>query len=427
MYRAPATSAAPRKRAATSARKCGTWIDVLKLGDPVCKVCGTTPERRSTLHWYLDMPHLRDEFIGRWIEQHEWKPNVRAFITNMLKEVPKRPITRDMKWGVPVPEDLAAGETDKVLYVWFDAPIGYISFTKELFALRGEPERWREWWQGEGTRLVNFIGKDNIPHHCLLFPAMLHGVKDGYVLPWQVPANEFYNLQGRKFSTSGSWYIDLDTFFATYDAEAARFAILASMPETADSEFTWPLFQRVSNTQLVGTIGNLVTRVLKFIEKNYEGRVPALSPAHEAELDRALLQECGAIGDPAAHVLEFRFRAAAEQLVANATVANVFVDRLAPWALRKSDPELGASVLATLCDYLAWMARWMAPFLPGKSQALWEMLGQPGRVSDTEWPGVPRAGAWRFLPAGVRLGAVGALFTRIDDETVQSETDALSK
>ncbi len=405
--------------------KCGTWLDVLRLGDPICKVCGTTPERRTTLHWYLDMPRLRDEFIGGWIEVHEWKPNVRAFVTNMLKDVPKRPITRDMKWGVPVPADRAAGERGKVLYVWFDAPIGYVSFTKELFARRGEPERWRDWWQSNETRLVHFIGKDNIPHHCMLFPAMLHGMHQSYVLPWQVPANEFYNLQGRKFSTSGHWFIDLDAFFQRHDAEAARFAILASLPETADSEFSWPMFQRVVNTQLVGTIGNLVTRVLKFIEKHHEARIPALAAAHAAELDHVLLQQCGAIGDPAEHVLAFRFRQAVETLVANATVANVFVDRLAPWALRKSDPERAASVLATLCDYLGWIARWTEPFMPGKSQRLWEMLGQSGPVTASGWPGTPRAGGWRFLPAGAPLGAVGALFTPIDDATVQGETDEL--
>jgi methionyl-tRNA synthetase len=154
--------------------RCGKWLDPLAFKDPVCKVCGTTPEKRRTRHWYLDLPKLRDEHIGAWIEGHEWKANVRAFIGNQVKELEPRPITRDMSWGVPVPADLAQGETGKVLYVWFDAPIGYVSFTREHFEARGEPDEWKRWWRPEresDTRLVHFIGKDNIPFHCLLFPS----------------------------------------------------------------------------------------------------------------------------------------------------------------------------------------------------------------------------------------------------------------
>jgi methionyl-tRNA synthetase len=409
---------------------CGSWLDALRLGDPQCKVCGSTPEKRSTTHWYLDMPRIRDEFLGRWIEEHEWKPNVRAYITNMLKDVPKRPITRDMNWGVPVPEARARGEVGKVLYVWFDAPIGYVSFTKELFAERGDPEGWRAWWQSADTRLVHFIGKDNIPHHCMLFPAMLWGVRQDYCLPWQVPANEFYNLQGRKFSTSGGWYVHLEEYFERHDPEVTRFHILSSLPETADAEFTFEGLQRTSNAALVGTIGNLVTRVLRFVDKNHEGRVPPLAPEHEAELDRILLTECGPFADPGEHVRAFRFRQAAEQLVANAVLANVFVDRMAPWTLRKSDPELAASCLSTLCDWLAVLARWMTPFLPGKAEALWKMLGHESRVADQPWPQLPSAGAWRSLAttgSGQRLGEVSGLFQRLDDEAVAQEIARLER
>jgi len=404
---------------------CGTWIEVLRLKEPECTVCGNPPEERATTHWYLDMPKLRDEYMGRWIEEHEWKPNVAAFIKNMMKDVPKRAITRDMQWGIPVPAEVAAGEMNKVLYVWFDAPIGYISFTKEWAEKRGEPELWEAYWKGPDTRIVHFIGKDNIPFHCMVFPSMLHGVKQGYALPWQVPANEFYNLQGAKFSTSAGWYIPLDEFFEKYDNEVARFYLLSSMPETADSDFKWEEFQRIANASLAGTIGNLATRVLKFIAKNMDGSIPHLDPAHEAELDEILLAQCGAIGDPGEHVLAFRFRRAAEQLVANATVANVFVDRLAPWALNKTDPGKAGSALSTLCQWIALLARWMAPMMPGKAQRLWLMLGQEGDVAAQGWPEVPRPGAWRTLATGRPIGTPEALFARIDDATVQAEIESL--
>jgi methionyl-tRNA synthetase len=404
---------------------CGSWLDPLKIVAPRCGICGTTPELRETVHWYLDLLKLRDERIGAWFQERTWKPNVAAFVTGLLDEVRERTITRDMKWGVQIPPQLAEGEEGKVLYVWFDAPIGYVSFTREWADAQGTPDAWKDWWRSEDTRLVHFIGKDNISFHCLLFPAMLYGVKQGYVLPWAVPANEFYNLQGRKFSTSGGWSIDLDGFFDRYDAEAARFYLLTSAPETADSEWRWEGFQECVNVKLADTIGNLVTRVLRFVAKNFEGVVPALHADHEAELDRVILTECGPIADPGEEVRAFRFRAAAELLVANARVANVFVDRLAPWALRKEDPVLAASVLATCCQYIALIARWMAPFLPNRAQALWEMLGSAGPVTATGWPGTPEPGAWRALRAGTPLGEVRGLFEKIDDERIAEEVEAL--
>lgn len=405
--------------------RCGKWLDPLNLIDPECKVCGTRPERRRTRHWYLDLPKLRDEHIGAWFDGHEWKPNVQSFIGNQLKEVEPRPITRDMSWGVPVPTDMAHGEQGKVLYVWFDAPIGYVSFTAEWAAARGTPDAWKSWWCDANTRLVHFIGKDNIPFHCLVFPSMLYGVREGYVLPWQVPANEFYNLQGRKFSTSGGWSIDLDDFFARHDAEAARFYLLSSAPETADSEWNWSDYQRVLNTQLADTIGNLATRVLKFLEKNFDGRIPACDPAHLAKLEPLLFQECGAFGDPAEAVTAFRFRRATEQLVENARVANVFIDRLAPWSLKKTDPALCGSVLNLCCEWLAWVSRWSLPFMPNKAQQLWEMLGNPGRADALPWCGVPQPGNWRRSMAGQPLGEVRGLFPKLDDAAIAAEIAAL--
>jgi len=407
--------------------RCGKELDPLRMKNTRCKVCGTTPEKRATLHWYLDLPKLRDESLGAWFRGHPWKPNVAGFIGNLLDNLAPRPITRDMSWGVPVPEDRSGGEKGKVLYVWFDAPIGYVSFAQEWARASGRPDAWKDYWQSPDSRLVHFIGKDNISFHCVVFPAMLMGVKQGYVLPWHVPANEFYNLQGGKFSTSDQRTIPLAEFFARYDADAARFYLLASAPETADSEWRWQDFQSCVNASLADTMGNLATRVLRFIDKNFEGRIPPLDPDHAADFDRTILEECGPFGDPAEHVREFHFRRAAEQLVQNATVANVFVDRVAPWALRKTDPARAASALNTACEWLAWLARWMAPMMPAKAQALWTMLGQEGAVAAQRWPGVPKPGTWRSLRAGTKLGEVAGLFAKIDDATIASEIEALER
>lgn len=392
---------------------CGTWIDPLEFTDPRCKICGSTPEARTTTHWYLDLPKLRDERIGDWIRDHGWKTNVEKFIQNLLDDVPERAITRDMSWGVSLPEEVGEAGEGKVLYVWFDAPIGYVSFTKELMRERGTPDAWEDWWKGEDTRLVHFIGKDNIPFHCLVFPSMLHGVRDDYVLPAEVPANEFYNLKGGKFSTSGGNAFDVIDFVERWDVDTTRFYLCSTMPETADSEFSLEQLVQTANTSLAGTIGNLATRVLKFIVKNFDAAVPALDERHREEMDRLILEECGPIEDPAEHVRAFRFRRAAEAVVANASVANVFVDRMAPWALRKEDPEKAASALNTLCEWLGWQARWMAPIMPTKAQQLWEMLGHTTAVSDQPWPGVPRAADWRELEAGAPLGTPEAMFPRL--------------
>ncbi len=394
---------------------CGTWIDPLKFEDPACTVCGNRPEKRTTTHWYLDLPRLRDDGIGDWIRGHRWKSNVANFIANLLEDVPERAITRDMSWGVPLPAVVGDKAEGKVLYVWFDAPIGYISFTKELLESRGEgPDAWERWWKGEDTRLVHFIGKDNIPFHCLVFPSMLHGTGAGYVLPAEVPANEFYNLEGGKFSTSGGNAFDIKTFLEEWDVDTTRFYLASTMPETSDSDFSMEQFVQIANTSLAGTIGNLASRVLKFIAKNHGGEIPAIGAAHAEEMDAVLLNDCGDLEDPAEHISAFRFRKAAEALVRNASAANVFVDRMAPWALRKEDPEKASASLATLCEYLAWIARWMAPFMPTKAQTLWQMLGCDGEVSAQPWPGLPEAGSWRSLPAGQPLGELGSLFPRVE-------------
>lgn len=408
--------------------RCGSWLDALDLRSPRSKVDGLPLEKRSTRHWFIDLPKLRDAGLGEWVEGHEWKTNVRAFLENLLADTRPRAITRDMDWGVRVPSDVTDGAEGKVLYVWFDAPIGYISITDEWCREQGGKETWRDWWTSQDTRLVHFIGKDNIPFHAFVFPAMLMGLEDGFVMPWQVPANEFYNLEGRKFSTSGGWTIPLERFFSEYDADTTRFHLLASAPETADSEWTWEGFQTTVNAGLADKIGNLVTRVLRFADKHFDGRLPALASEHEEELDAILLTECGDLPDPGASIAEFRFRRATEELLALASAGNVFIDRTAPWALRKTDLQRCASVLNTAGEWIAHLARCAAPFMPNKAQLLWTMVGRAGDVADAGWPAVPSPGSdWRSARDGSTLGEIVTPFTKIEDDAVAREKEQLQR
>lgn len=392
---------------------CGRTLDPEEIVDPRSKITGAVPELRSTEHFFLRLSDFQEP-LGAWLESRRgWRRHVLNFSKGWIEEgLQDRAITRDLDWGVAVPVD---GFGDgKRIYVWFEAVIGYLSAAKEWAQRQGDPEAWRDWWEGDDARSVYFIGKDNIPFHCLVFPSMLYGTKQGFSLPWAVPANEFYNLKDGKFSTSDGRTIDPASLLENVEAEAVRWYIITTLPETADAEFSLEGLATTNNADLAGNIGNLATRVLKFIGKNFAGQVPALSEQHRAEMDAEILQNCGEIADPAEPIQAFRFRDAAKHVTANASVANLFMQRLEPWALRKTDPERAASALNTLCQYIAWLAKWMAPFLPTKAQALWEMLGCAGRVADQPWPGVPQAADWRVLPDGQALGTAEALFPRMD-------------
>ena len=395
---------------------CGTWIETLRLKEPRCKLCGEAPERRSTSHWFLDLPSLRDAKVADWIKSREWKSNVSAFIKGLLKDAPERAITRDMTWGVPVPADRSAGTSGKVLYVWFDAPIGYISFTKEWARKQGREEDWKLWWQNEDTHLVHFIGKDNIPFHCLVFPSMLWGTGQDYIMPHAVPANEFYQLAGGKFSTSDGHTFDLEAYLADTDAEVVRCYVTSTLPETADAEFNANDLVTFNNAQLASNLGNLGSRVLKFIAKNFDGRIPELDPAHTGDLEGLLFECCADCEDPGVDIKAFRFRRALEDVLALATAANVFMQRCEPWKTNKTDAALAGSQLNILCEWLSLLAAWLAPFAPHKAQELWLQLGGEGQVKDAGWPKVPGPDNpdWRTGLGGRQLGELGTLFPRMD-------------
>ncbi len=349
---------------------CGAWVDPLELKDPKCKQCGAAPVVKETRHWFLDLPRLAEEKIKEWFRSKagEWKPNVLTFVENMLSDLKDRPITRDLDWGVPVPLEEARG---KVLYVWFDAPIGYISATMQLFQARGEPEAWKSWWKDPECELVHFIGKDNIPFHVVVFPSMLYGVKDGYILPANVPANEFYNLEGKKFSTSMGWYIPLDLFFREFPADAARYALIQSAPETKDSDFTWKGFQARVNNDLADNLGNLAARVLRFVERYQDGKIPG-PQAPPSEREKELLALRGKkVEEFTRAILEFKFRRAATVVMELSREGNRIFDDGKPWVTRKTDPEKTATTLWVCCETLRTLAFLCAPLMPATGKKIW--------------------------------------------------------
>ncbi len=414
---------------------CGAWIDARKLKDPVCTLDGSRPVLRRTRHWYLDLPRLLTEGgLRRWYagrdEAHPvagWKPNVEGQVQALLADLKPRPITRDLPWGVPLPEGIEGAE-GKVLYVWFDAPIGYVSATMEWAEAQGDLEAWRDWWQDPKCKLVHFIGKDNIAFHVVVFPAMLLGQDEAweerpFILPWAVPANEFYNLEGRKFSTSGGWYLDAADLLERYSVDAMRFHILRTLPETADSEFTWEGFQSTNNTYLADKLGNLATRVLKFLERRFEGRVPASDGRLDRHDDLLAADEAfGAVGD---RLSRHEFKAAVRAFLDGCDALNRFLDQVAPWKRMKEGTEeaerMAAACLERCLAYLELISRRIAPFCPGTARELRAMLGEAAAAEDGGWgeEGPERPPA--RCPAGARLGEAHSLFPKIEDDQIEEE------
>jgi methionyl-tRNA synthetase len=412
--------------------RCGNWIEARELTNPICTLDGSVPELRATKHWYIDLPKLQAEGLQDWYSgkdaQHPvspWKPNVDGYMQAMLRDLHARPITRDLPWGIPVPEELEGSE-GKVLYVWFDAPIGYVSATMEWAEQRGTPEAWSEWWQNPETQLTHFIGKDNIAFHVVVFPSMLLGLGDSwdgkpFQLPHAVPANEFYNLQGKKFNTSSGWYLDNASFFSSYSADAARFYLIHSLPETSDSEFTWEGFQMVNNALLADKLGNLASRVLKFNAKRFDGKVPPSDGSLTGDDNlRTADARFGALGG---HIAAFEFRAAGRALMDGCDAMNQFFDSHAPWKLAKSedpaDQARCAAVVERCIAYLELIARRLSPFCPQAAERLRSMLGEV--AGPLTWGPEAADHAPAALPAGLALGETEVLFTKIDDDTIAAE------
>ncbi len=400
--------------------KCGATLSPDELINPYNAVNGNPLTKKETTHWYLPLDQYQ-QWLEKWIlEDHkEWRPNVygqcKSWLDGGLKP---RAVTRDLDWGIPVPVEGAEG---KVLYVWFDAPIGYISNTKEL--CDAQPEKygkWETWWKDDSTRLIHFIGKDNIVFHCIVFPAMLKA--DGsYILPDNVPANEFLNLEGDKISTSRNWAVWLNEYLVDFPCkqDVLRYVLTANAPETKDNDFTWADFQARNNNELVAIYGNFVNRALVLTQKYFGGKVPARGEL--TDYDRQTINDFCNIKAQIEELLDnFRFRDAQKEAMNLARIGNKYLADMEPWKLAKTDMERTATVLNVALQIAANLSIAFEPFLPFSSEKLRKMLN----IEHTEWA---QLGSVDLLPAGHTLGEVSLLFEKIEDDAIQAQLDRLAR
>jgi len=408
--------------------KCGSTLSPKELINPRSTLSDATPELRETTHFYLPLGDFQDR-LDQWIGTHpEWKPNVlgqvRSWLNDGLKD---RAITRDVPWGVPVPKDVAEelgiDAEGKVIYVWFDAPIGYISDTKEWAMSQGDPDAWKPYWQADDTRLVHFIGKDNIVFHCLMFPAMLMAHGD-YTLPENVPANEFLNIEGDKLSTSRNWAVWLHEYLEDFEPDLLRYALATMLPETKDADFNWSEFQTRVNSELADVLGNFVNRTLTFAARFADGKVPELVDPSDA--DKAALEELATFPDRIGKAYDtYRNREAVFETMALARLGNKYFNDTEPWHTRKSDPQACANTIHVSLQICASLSVLMEPALPFSSARLRGMLNLEGVRASV--PGGAAEGiGWddagkSLLQPGHALGEAGILFTKIEDDVMEEQ------
>ena len=400
--------------------KCGSDLSPMELKNPHSTISGSQPVIRKTKNWYLPLNNYQ-EWLKQWIlEDHkEWRPNVYGQCKSWLDmDLQPRAMTRDLDWGIPVPVEGAEG---KVLYVWFDAPIGYISNTKEL--CDSDPERfgsWQKWWQDPETRLVHFIGKDNIVFHCLIFPTMLkaHG---GYILPDNVPANEFLNLEDNKISTSKNWAVWLHEYLRDFEGkqDVLRYVLTANAPETKDNNFTWKDFQERNSSELVAVYGNFVNRALQLTKKYWDGVVPACGELRD--VDRQAIQEFKDVKEKLEAYLEaFKFREAQKEAMNLARIGNKYITECEPWKVWKTDPKRVETILNLSLQLVANLSIAFEPFLPFSSKKLRSMIN----MTEYDWS---ELGSTDLLPAGKQLAEPELLFDKIEDEAIEAQLRKLEE
>ncbi len=398
--------------------KCGRDLDPTELINPRSTISGSTPVLKETKNWYLPLNEYQ-EWLKEWIlQQHkEWRPNVYGQCKSWLDmDLQPRAMTRDLNWGIPVPVEGADG---KVLYVWFDAPIGYVSNTKEL--CESNPQRWGEWtkwWQDEDTRLVHFIGKDNIVFHCIIFPVMMkaHGK---YIMPDNVPANEFLNLENDKISTSRNWAIWLHEYLRDFPGkqDVLRYVLTANAPETKDNNFTWRDFQERNNNELVAVYGNFVNRALQLTKKYWNGVVPECGEL--SETDRQTLDEFKDVKQKVEELLDvFKFRDAQKEAMNLARIGNRYITECEPWKVWKTDPKRVETILNISLQLVANLAIAFEPFLPFSSKKLRDMLN----ITDFDWN---QLGQTDLLKAGHQLAEPQLLFEKIEDDVIEAQLQRL--
>lgn len=398
--------------------RCGSSLNATDLIDPKSSITGSKPTLKATKHWFLPLNRYQ-EFLEKWIlEGHksDWKPNVYGQVKSWLDdELKPRAVTRDLDWGIPVPIEGAEG---KVLYVWFDAPIGYISSTKEWAEREGKD--WRPYWQDSDTQLVHFIGKDNIVFHCIIFPAMLKA-EGSFILPANVPANEFLNLEGNKLSTSKNWAVWLHEYLQDFpnQQDVLRYALTANAPETKDNDFTWKDFQARNNNELVAIFGNFINRVVVLTQKYYEGVVPQADTYNN--VDTETLRQITELTDKIEQSLErYRFREAQQELMNMARLGNKYLADEEPWKLIKTDPERVKTVMYIALQIATALAVASEPFLPFTSEKLKRML-QLGTIT---WESL-KTNATELLKAGHRIGVAELLFEKIEDAAIEKQLQRL--
>ena len=393
--------------------KCGSTLSPEELINPHSKVSGAEPVKKKTKHWYLPLEQY-EGWLREWIlEGHkEWKTNVYGQVKSWLDGgLQPRAVSRDLDWGVPVPVEGAEG---KVLYVWFDAPIGYISNTMELL-----PDNWEKWWKSSDTRLIHFIGKDNIVFHCIVFPSMLKAYGDGFILPENVPANEFLNLEGDKISTSKGWAVWLHEYLRDFPGkqDTLRYVLTANAPETKDNDFSWKDFQARNNSELVAIFGNFVNRAVVLTHKYFGGVVP--QAVKTEEIDRQTLAQIAPIRSAIEENIEnFKFREALKEAMNLARLGNKYLTDTEPWAVAKTDLDRTAAILNTSLQICANLAVAFAPFTPFSAEKLCGILN----VRPFGWDDLGRTD---LIPAGHTLNKAELLFSKVEDEDVRKQIDRL--
>ena len=400
--------------------KCGATLSPDELINPYNAETGNALAKKETKHWYLPLDQYQ-AWLEQWIlqEHKEWRPNVygqcKSWLDGGLKP---RAVTRDLDWGIPVPVEGAEG---KVLYVWFDAPIGYISNTKELCDAKPEQYgNWEKWWKQEDTRMLHFIGKDNIVFHCIVFPAMLKAL--GYNLPNNVPSNEFLNLEGDKISTSRNWAVWLNEYLVDFPGkqDVLRYVLTANAPETKDNDFTWADFQARNNNELVAIYGNFINRALVLTKKYFDGQIPVCGEL--TDYDKETIEEFKNVKNTLESLLNnFRFRDAQKEAMNLARIGNKYLADTEPWKLAKTNMERTATVLHVALQIAANLAIAFEPFLPFSSEKLKAMLNMDNSIG---WEDLGRI---NLLSAGNPLGEVSLLFEKIEDATIQAQLDRLAR
>ena len=391
---------------------CGTSLSATDLINPRSAITGNKPVLRETKHWYLPLDKW-EPFLRHWIldEHKEWKPNVYGQCKSWLDMgLQPRAVSRDLDWGVPVPVEGAEG---KVLYVWFDAPIGYISNTKELL-----PDKWELYWKDPETKMVHFIGKDNIVFHCIVFPAMLKA-EGSYILPDNVPANEFLNLEGDKISTSRNWAVWLHEYLEDFPGkqDVLRYVLTANAPETKDNDFTWKDFQARNNNELVAILGNFVNRALVLTHKYFDGVIPTCGEL--TDYDRQTLSELAGTKEALSNNIEnYRFREALKEAMNVARIGNKYLADTEPWKLIKSDPERVKTILNIALQITANLSVAIEPFMPFTAAKIVKML----QAGPFKWDDLGRTD---LIPAGHQIGEATLLFEKIEDDVIQRQLDKL--